>query len=170
MRLTFPEDKIPQLAADYKLGLLEPAVIGMRYSVLLQGCLSRDQLYKVARWKSARSAEHVLKNSDEFIREVTRFALSTANERARIEVLTVIDGVLWPTASVLLHLYHVDPYPILDFRALESVGEKVPNQYSFSFWWEYVQYCRKLALKRGIEMRELDRALWQHSVNVKSEA
>lgn len=34
----------------------------------------------------------------------TRVALSTPSERLRIEVLTLLDGVGWPTASVLLHL------------------------------------------------------------------
>ena len=120
----------------------------------------------VAKWKSARSAPRVLRNSEDYVREVTGFALTARDERARIEALTVLDGVLWPTASVVLHLFHADPYPILDFRALWSVSEKVPVQYTFPFWLRYVHFCRKLAEHHGVGMRVLDRALWQYS-NVK---
>jgi hypothetical protein len=35
--------------------------------------------------------------------------------------------------------------------------------YEFSFWWEYTQFCRKLAAEAGVSMRTLDRALWQYS-------
>ena len=163
MRLTFPESQIRSLSADYKLGPLEPEVVGMKATVSSAGFLTRKQLYVVARWKAARSAEHVLKNSETYVREVTAFALGAADERARIETLTVLDGVLWPSASVVLHMFHREPYPILDFRALESLGEPVPKQYTFAFWWKYVLHSRKLATKHQLSMRELDRALWQHS-------
>lgn len=170
MRLTFPENRLTHFAAQYKLNALELVVIGMKKAVAEQGFLSGEQLYQVARWKAARSAEHVLKNSESYVRETTRFALAATDERFRIEALTVLDGVLWPSASVILHLYHNDRYPILDFRALESLGEPVPKQYDFQFWWKYVQFCRKLASKHGMEMRELDRALWQYSKAKRGEA
>ena len=163
MHLLFPESRIRSLSAAYKIGLLEPQVIGMRSRVTSAGFLTRDQLYVVARWKAARSAEHVLKNSEAYVREVTAFALGASEERSRIEALTVLDGVLWPSASVILHMFHQEPYPILDFRALESLGEEVPKQYTFAYWWKYVLHCRKLATKHKLSMRELDRALWQHS-------
>jgi hypothetical protein len=71
--------------------------------------------------------------------------------------------VSWPTASVLLHFGRADPYPILDFRALQSLGVEQPSQYTFDFWWAYVQACRRLADKHGVDMRTFDRALWQWS-------
>jgi hypothetical protein len=65
---------------------------------------------------------------------------------------------------VLLHFGHPDPCPILDFRALWSLGlETPPVTYKFVFWWEYVQFCRQLAADLGLSMYELDRALWQFS-------
>ena len=170
MHLLFPESKIRSLSAAYKIGLLEPQVIGMRSRVTSAGFLTRDQLYEVAWWKAARSAEHVFKNSEAYVREVTAFALGASEERSRIEALTVLDGVLWPSASVILHMFHQEPYPILDFRALESLGEQVPKQYTFAYWWKYVLHCRELATKHELSMRELDRALWQHSAAKRSEA
>jgi hypothetical protein len=105
----------------------------------------------------------VLSNSDTFVEEVTAFAFAAKDERARVESLTLLDGVLWPTASVILHLFHSDPYPIMDFRALWSLSADVPDQYCFSFWWDYVGECRLLRSRCGTDMRTLDRALWQFS-------
>jgi hypothetical protein len=33
--------------------------------------------------------------------------------------------------------------------------------YNFEFWWEYTLFCRELAQEAKVNMRELDRALWQ---------
>jgi hypothetical protein len=35
--------------------------------------------------------------------------------------------------------------------------------YNFEFWYQYTQFCRKLAQEAIVSMRELDRALWQYS-------
>ncbi len=37
-------------------------------------------------------------------------------------VLRFLDGVEWPTASTILHFCGARPYPILDYRALWSLG------------------------------------------------
>jgi hypothetical protein len=71
--------------------------------------------------------------------------------------------VQWPTASVILHFFHRDPYPIIDFRALWTVSMEVPGQYNFEFWWQYVVFCSDLATKSSLNVRMLDLALWQYS-------
>jgi hypothetical protein len=49
-------------------------------------------------------------------------------------------------------------------RALWSLGfETPPSYYSFEFWQRYVAHCRELATTAGVDMRTLDRALWQYS-------
>jgi hypothetical protein len=78
-------------------------------------------------------------------------------------VLQILKGVSWPVASVILHFGKKDLYPILDYRALWSVGIKKPNVYNFELWISYVKYCRKLAKELNISMRTLDKALWQYS-------
>lgn len=103
------------------------------------------------------------KNSDSFIKEITKIALTSEEERVRIEALTLLNGVQWPTASVVLHFFHKDPYPIIDFRALWTISMDTPNCYAFGLWWEYVEYCRNLAARAKMSMRELDQALWQYS-------
>ena len=162
-RLRFGTNEIGPIAQRYEYPPSETELIEIRPEILGRGHLTKGELAKLAYWKAPRSAGHVRKNTDDYVREITRFALSATSERGRIQVLTNLDGVSWPTASVVLHFFHRDPYPIMDFRALWSVSLDVPNQYTFGFWWEYVQLCRDLVDRNGIEMRTLDRALWQYS-------
>ena len=143
----------------FYFGVLKAGAVTVTFSHLL----TRDELAKLAYWKAPRSAGHIQRNTEDYVREITGFALSARSERARIEVLTNLDGVGWPTASVVLHFFHQDPYPIMDFRALWSVSLEVPTQYDFDFWWEYVRFCRDIAQSSALDMRTLDRALWQYS-------
>ena len=130
-----------------------------------RGYLRKGELNTVGKWKSPRSAGSIENNERLFVKEVTRFALSTRCDRAAIESLTILDGVGAPTASVILHFFHKRDYPILDFRALWSVslidGDKY--NYSYALWSKYVEYCREQAADAGVSMRILDRALWQYS-------
>lgn len=67
-------------------------------------------------------------------------------------------------ASVLLHFFHTDPYPIIDYRALWSLSlEQTYSYYTFGAWWRYVEACRRFSREAGVDMRTLDRALWQFS-------
>lgn len=163
MRLRFPERQIEKYASGYSYGEDEEALLSLREDVQQAGHLTKAQLRLLAKWKSPRSAVHIEKNTENFIQEVTRFSLGARDERARIESLTILSGILWPTASVVLHFFHADQYPIIDFRALWSVGSEVPKQYTFEFWQVYVEFCRSTAERNGVTMRVLDRALWQYS-------
>ncbi len=160
-RLRFPVTELQFWASRYQEE--KDPILRLVPQVKQRGFLERDEFLEVCRWKSPRSQPRCRLNSGSFVREVTTIALSTPEERLRIEVLTLLTGVSWPTASVVLHLFHAEPYPILDFRALWSLGKDVPKQYDFQFWQKYVAFCRSLARKAALSMRTLDRALWQYS-------
>jgi hypothetical protein len=125
--------------------------------------LSSSDLESVCRWKSPRALPLVRSNTDEEVREVTRWSLTTPHERLRIRSLQLLRGVSWPMASVVLHWFHTDPYPILDVRALWSLDVAAPQPYTFQFWWDYVRRCRELKATLSLSMRTIDRALWQYS-------
>ena len=163
-RLRFPISKIEYLGKryDYEANDDEKKIVPIAPTVKRRGYLTKKEFLTVCRWKTPRSQPRCRKNSPDFIRDVTRCALSTSVERLRIEVLTRLDGVGWPTASVILHFFHSARYPIMDFRALWSLNE-VPKRYGFDFWQEYTSYCRGLSKRAGVSMRTLDRALWQFS-------
>ena len=128
-----------------------------------KGYLDQDHFMEIGCWKSPRPKPHYKKNDPAFVREVTGVALSTDSERLRIEVLTLLDGVSWPTASVILHFGHEGKYSILDYRAFWSLSAEEPSSYNFGIWWEYVLFCRTAARKHNLKIRELDRALWQYA-------
>jgi len=166
MKLRFPESEISFWAQKYMKEECTPEeeeLLEFRSTVQEDGYITKDLLKRIAQWKSARIVHHVDKNDENYVKEITSWSFSTNDERARIEVLTLLDGVGWAVASAILHLYHKEEYPILDFRALWSVGLEVPNDYSFKFWMPYVKFCRRVASDNRVDMRTLDRALWQYS-------
>ena len=98
--------------------------------------ITKPDFLAICEWKSPRQRPRYAENGPEVIEEVTRIALSARDERIRIGVLLVLRGVGWPVASTLLYFAHRDPYPILDFRALWSLGvDQPPFVYDFAFWW-----------------------------------
>lgn len=161
-RPRFNGSKAPALASRYPASE-DAKVERIGAAAKARGHLTRDEFLALCRWKTPRSGPRCAKNSESLIMEATRFALSTPEEELRIRTLSLLQGVGWPTASVILHLCHQDKYPILDVRALDSLGCPVPGVYEFEFWWRYTLFCRQLAQRWRLGMRELDRALWQHS-------
>jgi hypothetical protein len=132
-------------------------------AVRKQAFYTKQQFIDVCYWKSPRTQKWCASNDARTVEIITRAALTNADERVRIETLTTLNGVSWPTASVLLHFGHADQYPILDYRALWSLGVDPPPPYTFAVWWPYVEFCRALAKKCNVSVRTLDTALWQYS-------
>lgn len=164
MRCKFKLSEIKHWAGEYGDAADDDEVVQASDDARARGYLTRDELVTLAAWKSPRIKSRAAGNDEDFVRDVTGLALSTSNERLRIESLTLLRGVGWPMGSVILHFCHSDRYPILDFRALWSLGEAVPRSgYGFPFWHRYVETCRKLAARGGVDMRTLDRALWGYS-------
>jgi len=133
-------------------------------SAAARGHYTRDEFLGVCSWKTERSAPLVQGNSTATVEAATRASFAAGDDEAeRIECLLTLEGVGVPTASALLHFAFPEDYPILDVRALESLGHKGRSVYPVSFWEQYVHACRELAAEHGVSIRELDKALWQWS-------
>jgi len=130
-----------------------------------RGFLTKEELILIGNWKTPRTQPRIASNTEDYIKEITAISFSTKSERLRIEILTLLDGISWPTASVLLHFFHKGKYPILDFRALYSLdcAHIRPHDYNFKFWFDYTKFTRQLSYEAKVDMRTLDRALWQYS-------
>jgi len=168
-KLQFPIRDLDKYAREFTWNeKLEPIIVNeIVPSVRKNGFLSREEFLIVCNWKSPRISKHCKANDEATIRELSRLALATPNERLRIELLTLLNGVQYPVASVFLHFFHRDKYPIIDWRALASLGIKRKDiDYNFDFWFEYVKYCRGLSEKTGKSMRYVDQALWQYAVYI----
>ena len=163
-RLRFPESGIHRWAALYDYPGENELIRGPVATARRNGYLDAETFSAIGEWKTPRARKRRGANSAAFVEEITRLALApTTSPRLAIEALTLLSGVSWPTASVILHFCHPDPYPIVDFRALWSLSSAVPAQYQYPFWDEYTQFTRILAKRVGVTMRTLDRALWKYS-------
>lgn len=163
-RLRFSLSEIRMWAARYDYPGEPELIAGPVATAKKRGYLQYSEFVAIAGWKSARPRQRVASNAPALVEEITRVALAPATSpRLSIEVLTILDGVSWPMASVFLHFCHPKPFPILDFRALWSLSVDVPSQYTFSFWSAYTKFTRQLAKDAHADMRTLDRALWKYS-------
>lgn len=165
--LKFDPIEIPQLASRFDYSKDEAAILQIKPSLESKGFLSLEELQIICEWKTSRSRSRVAKNTSVDVEECTRVAFSTNSERLRIGALCLLEGVEYPTASVMLHFLHPDPYPILDYRALEALGVEKPAVYTFDFWNRYVAATREIARTQKVDMRTLDKALWQWSKDPK---
>jgi hypothetical protein len=161
-KLQFRASKIEELASRF--GSTDDAgLLAVGAAVRARGYYTRTEFLEVCAWKTPRSRPKVTSNTEAGVIEATRQALAAADEATRISALLGLAGVGVPTASTLLYCAFPDDYPILDVRALESLGVKPRSQYPVSFWLGYLRTCRGLARKHAVTVRTLDKALWQHS-------
>jgi hypothetical protein len=163
--LQFRPAEIPALAQEFEYPGDEAELYKLQERITNRGFLNIEELKIICRWKTTRSQSRVSKNVSADIEALTKVCFSTENERLRIGSLLLLDGIGFPTASVILHFFHPEPYPILDFRALEALGIGKPPVYDFDFWWTYVGATRTIAHDNKVTMRDLDKALWQWSKN-----
>lgn len=170
MELRFPIAEIRGLSDQYLAELgerdrsLTDAITQRVFpSYERRGHLTKEEFLTVCAWKTPRSKLRCESNDEAFIQAISQLSRTTECEQLRIQAWTLLAGVKWPTASVFVHFAFPDRYPILDFRALWSLGTDVPPQYDFSFWWSYAEFCRELVCRASVTMRVLDQALWKYS-------
>ena len=163
LRLRMPESELTTWASRYSYPGEAEIEKRVGPNARARGYLQRDEFLELCRWKTPRSQPRCATNGEDYVRDVTRVALAATNEELKIRVLLLLAGVSWPTASVILHFCDEGAYPILDFRALWSVGYRRVPPYTFLLWWEYTRFIRAISKRTGLSMRTIDRALWQYS-------
>ncbi len=160
----FPLKEIPKWSARYSYEGSDARFIAeVRPAVCMRGYLTPAEFRAICYWKTPRTQSRCRQNTAEEIRVLTQAAFATNDEALRMDLLRLLNGVEWPTASTLLHFCGKRPYPILDYRALWSLGYSRPPKYTMLFWLNYLRYTRELARRTGHSIRVVDRALWQYS-------
>lgn len=129
--LKVPASEIRFWAAEYDKHYDDSVAEAIGSRVRGSGVLAQDEFLRLAEWKTKRSKSRCRKNSGDYVDEVTRHALASKDPRFKIEVLRLLDGVDWATASVVLHFCDREPWPILDVRAFWSLGQAVPAYITF---------------------------------------
>lgn len=82
-----------------------------------RGYLTQGELKAVCRWKSARAIGHVRANNHHRIRAVTSAALTTWNERRRMETLLRLKGVSGGKASDLARKHGISGHTFYRWKA-----------------------------------------------------
>lgn len=166
MQIALSLNQIVELAAAYDVSRansteLENVVIRRMQVAAARGYMEPDDLTKLAEWKwqGNRTRKLCALNDNDELKEVTATSFGAKSERLKIVALTALQGVGWPMASAILHFAFVDEYPILDVRAMKTVGGS--TIYTFEKWDTYTRLCREKAAELGVSMRTLDKALWQ---------
>jgi hypothetical protein len=160
--LQFPAQEIPALAGRFS-DSDDARCLAAGAAARARGYYTREEFIDVCAWKTVRSRPKIASNPEAAVVDATRRGLAAGDEATRIAALLELEGVGAPTASTLLYFAFPDDYPILDVRALQSLGVKPRSQYPVSFWLAYLEACRALARRSGVSIRTLDKALWQHS-------
>jgi hypothetical protein len=163
-KLRFAERQLRKWADQYSYTANDGELRGIvRPAVLSRGYLERTEFLKICEWKTQRTKSRCAQNSAFTVETISRAALATSDEALKIDLLRTFCGVEWPTASTLLHFCDRKPYPILDYRALWSLGHDKPPHYTMEFWLAYLDFTRRLAKRLKEDIRTVDRALWQYS-------
>jgi hypothetical protein len=160
--LQFRSDLIESLASRFP-PVDEHRLLAVGAGARRRGHYTRAEFIEICAWKTVRSRPKVATNTAARVRNATARAFAAEDELTRITTLLELDGVGMPTASTLLYVAFPDDYPILDVRALESLGVTSRTHYSAGFWLDYLHACRELADRHGVTLRTLDKALWQYS-------
>jgi hypothetical protein len=138
--LLFPAERIGPLADTYatsRYGAQDDAALEAGAAARARGCYTRAEFLVVCDWKTPRTRSLVALNDERTVRTTT--------------------------ASALLHAADPDRWPLIDWRALESLGTTARAEYSVDLWLAYMRACRALAVRHGVDGRTLDRALWMYS-------
>jgi hypothetical protein len=171
------ETQLQQLAEDYfreNTGELERETRAFEAGKKIrQGDISIENLEVIVKWKSPRVVHYLCKNSpNQISAALERVVVPETSVQDAIEALMALHGVGLPVASAILTAIFPERYTIIDFRALEALGQRVHDE---KFYEEYLAFCKRLAdsgvIKPQVEfpaptaLRALDRALWQWSAS-----
>ena len=160
--LQFPVFDIPGLADRYGYQEDDEALEAGRK--IRNGDYGRENLMVIVRWKSRRSAHWLDDNSEIDISRALRFACDPrTSEKSAIEALDRLVGVGIPMASAILTAAFPEKYTVIDWRALESLGNDDTQAQKIDYYLQYLAACRDFAVRFKVPLRTLDRALWQWS-------
>lgn len=143
------------------------ALIEALRGVRRRGSFTRAEFRAMCRWKSPRARLLWEDNSAARVRAVSRAALATRDEHARMTRLTSLRGVGVPMASAILTLIDPRRYGVLDIRAwqllfaIRSVDANRRGQgFTIAQWLEFLAALRQYARRLGVSARRVEYTLF----------
>jgi hypothetical protein len=152
--------------AEY--GVDPPSVIRAADAARVRGSITREELVRIAYWKSPRAAGKVAYASASRRRDDNMADLrvpdSPHEERTLVRTLTRLPGVSVPLASGILGLVYPARFAVTDRRArveLKQLFAEYPaEETETDYLTTYLPLVRKIAAAHGITPRQVDMALW----------
>jgi hypothetical protein len=133
-----------------------------------------DELLDSAKWRQIQSQYWIEKNEEKFIEAVSKLAFDKdAANFLRHHILMILKGVGLQLASGIVTMYDRFTFTPLDARtkaALKALGKWEEIDPNIDMPWDhasghgYLKYCeslRRWAAELGVDLRNLDRALYQ---------
>ena len=136
------------------------------------GHLTRNELLKIGRWKSSgrRNDHHVMSNREIDVIERSHRAFADEDYRHLIRPAPKgLKGVGLRTDTAIMHFAFPKKYPIIDENALLTLGIEHVSHYGSTLWRKYRNRCLEWAEKYTVDLRTLDRALWQYGAKLKKQ-
>ena len=118
-------------------------------------------LLTIAGWKAPRSAHHLKSNKSKLLSDVLDVAAAESGCTAKkVDELVKLAGVGVPMASAILTCINPASYTVIDVKVLDALNAK-QRTISRDLYVRYLAFCRSTAIEIGVELRQLDRALWK---------
>ena len=138
-------------------------------NIKAEGFLTKQQLLLILRWKSPRPLHHYELNDDKSVREITKLAFATKDDKLKIHILTALCGVKYPSASAILMFYDSKKYPVLDIRVWRQlykhklVSENAKGQnFTLNQWEDYLKVIRDLGKSLNLTARQTEKRIFDH--------
>ena len=131
--------------------------------VRARGCVSKDDLPDVVRWRALRTSGFVARNDPEEVSEISRLAfLEAEGDRVKLKVLTLLDGVSERAAATLLAMWDPQRYAPWDERAASLLREaaRLGDGDLPGIWPDYLTALRDLAGEAGLGLRHTEKAVF----------
>jgi hypothetical protein len=132
-----------------------------------RGFLTKPELEKICRWKSARVIKLICSNNEEKIKNITKSTFAARSEQKKLELLRKLRGVSVPMASAILTLTNPKRYGVVDIRVWQllyklRVVESKPGGIGFDFnhWHQFLMILRYYAKKYYVKARDVERTLF----------
>lgn len=130
---------------------------------------TKEDLRKIIEWKfqgqlKGRKSLNInrLNNfSAELIEGISKLVVTTDSDKTRLRLLTVIDGVGYSIATVILSFFDPQNYGVLDFHAWNAIFQDREKTFGERECLKFIRELRKIAREVGLPCRDVEKALFK---------
>lgn len=162
-------DKYNNEARQYVTGLEEE----LREKFRKYGKASKEDIQRIIRWKfqgrlTGRQKMNLARTDKvdgRIIEKVTELAFEVSGDRLRLKLLTVLDGVGYSVASVILTFLDPMNYGVLDFHAWHGLFKEDKKIFIEKDCLRFLDKLRKESQQVGLPCRDIEKAAFKKDLD-----